>query len=58
MTVCVSAIVLWWSRRNAGALGALALMERPRWSFGVGAAVLALAIYLPELGFSLVTESS
>jgi uncharacterized iron-regulated membrane protein len=54
ITLCVSAVNLWWSRRHAGVLGAPVPMEQPRWSFPLIAAVLALAIYLPELGISLV----
>jgi uncharacterized iron-regulated membrane protein len=54
ITLCASAVVLWWRRRHAGVLGAPVPMERPRWAFPLLAAVLALAIYLPELGISLI----
>jgi len=54
ITLCVSAVVMWWRRRHAGVLGAPLPMERPRWSLALVAAVLVLAIYLPELGISLV----
>ncbi len=54
ITLCVSAVKLWWGRRLAGVLGAPLPIERPRWSFALLAAVLALAVYLPELGISLV----
>jgi uncharacterized iron-regulated membrane protein len=54
ITLCVSAVNLWWSRRHARVLGAPLPMKQPRWSFALIAALLALAIYLPELGVSLV----
>lgn len=54
ITLCVSAVALWWRRRLAGALGAPVPMARPRWSFALFAAVLALAVYLPEMGISLI----
>jgi uncharacterized iron-regulated membrane protein len=54
ITLCLSAVVLWWRRRHVGVLGAPVPMERPRCSFTLVAAVLALAVYLPELGLSLV----
>ncbi len=54
ITLSVSAVVLWWRRRHVGVLGAPLPIERPRWSWALVAAVLALAIYLPELGISLV----
>lgn len=53
ITLCISAVNLWWRRRLAGVLGAPAPMTQPRYSFALLAAVLALAIYLPELGISL-----
>jgi len=54
ITLCASAVVLWWRRRHAGVLGAPVPIERPRWSWALLAAVFALAIYLPELAISLV----
>ncbi|HTU45398.1 MAG TPA: PepSY domain-containing protein [Bryobacteraceae bacterium] len=54
ITLCVSAVAMWWRRRRAGMLGAPLPLERPRWSFAVFAAVFALALYLPELGVSLI----
>ncbi len=53
ITLCVSAAILWWRRRHSGVLGAPVPMERPRWSFALIAAVIALAVYLPEFGISL-----
>ena len=54
ITMCVSAVAMWWRRRHAGVLGAPVPMERPRWSYALLAAVLALAFYLPELGISII----
>ena len=54
VALCVSAVILWWRRRHVGVLGAPVPLGRPRWSFALMAAVIALAIYLPELGISLV----
>lgn len=53
VTLCVSAVVLWWRRRNVGVLGAPLLIARPRWSFFLVTVVLALAFYLPAMAFSL-----
>ena len=53
VALCVSALVLWWKRRHVGVLGAPVPIEPPRWSFALIAAVIALAIYLPELGISI-----
>lgn len=54
LTLCVSAVSMWWRRRHAGVLGAPVPMQRPRWSFALIAAVLALCLYLPELCISIV----
>jgi len=54
ITLCVSALVMWWRRRYDGVLGAPLPMERPRWSLALIAAVLVLGLYLPELGISFV----
>lgn len=53
LLLCVSAVVLWWRRRHVGVLGAPISLVRPRWSFALVVAVLALAIYLPAMAFSL-----
>jgi uncharacterized iron-regulated membrane protein len=49
----VSAVVLWWRRRNVGVLGAPLPTQRPRWTFGLVAVILALALYLPAMAVSL-----
>lgn len=54
LLLCVSAVVLWWRRRHVGVLGAPIPLARPRWSFALVVAVLALAVYLPAMAFSLI----
>ncbi|WP_263385690.1 PepSY-associated TM helix domain-containing protein [Granulicella arctica] len=49
-----SAIVLWWRRRHVGVLGAPLPIGRTRWSFPLLAAIVALGIYLPAMGASLI----
>jgi uncharacterized iron-regulated membrane protein len=53
ITLSISAIVMWWRRRKVGVLGAPLPIGKPRWSFALVTAVLALAIYLPEMAISL-----
>lgn len=50
----VSAVVLWWRRRNVGVLGAPIPTGKPRWTFPLVTTVIALAIYLPAMAFSLI----
>jgi uncharacterized iron-regulated membrane protein len=55
ITVCVSAIVMWWRRRPEGSLG----VPAPRVpDFRVGAAlkagIVVLAVALPMLGISIL----
>lgn len=50
----VSGFVLWWRRRMPGTLGAPARHLSPRFSWALALAVLALAIYLPLFGLSLL----
>ncbi len=54
LTLCLSAVVLWWRRRHVGVLGAPTLIARPSWSRALALAVLGLALYLPALAISLV----
>lgn len=54
LTLCMSAAVLWWRRRHVGVLGAPVAMARPGWSVALVLSVLALAVYLPAMGFSLI----
>lgn len=50
----ISAVVLWWKRRNVGVLGAPLPIEKPRWPLPIVLSTLALAAYLPAMAFSLV----
>jgi uncharacterized iron-regulated membrane protein len=52
--LCISAIVLWWRRRPAGALGAPVALSTPHITVALMALILALAIYLPLFGLSLL----
>jgi uncharacterized iron-regulated membrane protein len=54
ITLCVSALVMWWRRRPEGVLGAPMPLGKPRFTFAFAALVLALGIYLPLFGLSLV----
>ncbi len=54
LAVSVSAVVLWWRRRPNGVLGAPAPTRPPRFSTGLLAIVLMLALLLPLLGASLL----
>ncbi len=52
--VCVSAVILWWRRREAGTLGAPRGPESARFSSIVWLTVLFLAISLPLFGATCV----
>lgn len=54
VTLCLSAVVMWWRRRPGGVLEAPVPLSKPRFTFGLVALVLALAIYLPFFGLSLL----
>lgn len=54
VTLCISAVILWWRRRNVGVLGAPIPMAKPRWPALLVATVVLLAIYLPEMAISLI----
>jgi len=49
-----SGVVMWWRRRRAGVLGAPVASANGRLSPGVIAAIVALAVFLPLFGLSLV----
>ena len=53
ITLSLSAMVLWWRRRQVGVLGAPIPMGKPRWSLSLVAVIVALAIYLPAMAISL-----
>lgn len=52
--LCVSAAILWWRRRNVGVLGAPIPLAKPRWPFLLVGVIIALALYLPAMTFSLI----
>ena len=55
LVLVVSATLMWWRRRPRGALGAPpALAQPPRLATFVVALVVALGIFLPTLGVSLI----
>jgi uncharacterized iron-regulated membrane protein len=54
VTLSVSAAVLWWRRREAGALGAPRALAPRRLSLGLAALVALFGIYLPLFGASLI----
>ncbi len=49
-----SGLLLWWRRKPAGALGAPATLRRVRFSAALVAALLALGVYFPLLGASML----
>ena len=53
ITLSISAIVMWWRRRQVGVLGAPLPIGKPRWSLALVTAIVALSIYLPEMAISL-----
>jgi uncharacterized iron-regulated membrane protein len=54
VTLSVSGAVMWWKRRPDGRLGAPAILEDRRPSWGLGLLILAFAAFLPVLGASLI----
>ena len=52
--LCISGLVMWWRRRHAGSLGALAPAKESSWSIGLVAIIVALGLYLPLFGLSLL----
>jgi len=54
MTLSVSAIVMWWQRRPADKLGAPQILPDERLAPGLALIIIALGIFLPVLGISLI----
>ncbi|WBO23272.1 PepSY-associated TM helix domain-containing protein [Sphingomonas abietis] len=52
--LAVSGAVMWWRRRPVGLLGAPIPLGRPRFGAGLVAAIVALAVYLPMFGITLI----
>jgi uncharacterized iron-regulated membrane protein len=54
MILAISGAVMWWRRRPVGLLGAPLPQSRPRFGAGLVGAIVALAVYLPLFGTTLV----
>ncbi|WP_454885597.1 PepSY-associated TM helix domain-containing protein [Sphingomonas oryzagri] len=54
MLLAISGAVLWWRRRPVGLLGAPIPLSRPRFGWALVAAIVALALYLPLFGATLL----
>lgn len=54
MTLCVSAVVMWWQRRPDGVLGSPPRLPDERLGPGLAVLIVVLAIFLPVLGISLI----
>jgi uncharacterized iron-regulated membrane protein len=50
----VSGLIMWWRRRPEGVLGAPPLIRRVRFSWSLVTLILALSIYFPFLGGSMI----
>lgn len=53
-TLSVSGVVMWWRRRPKGLLGAPIPLGRPRFGGVLIAAIVALGLYLPMFGVTLI----
>jgi uncharacterized iron-regulated membrane protein len=54
MTLCTSAIVMWWRRRPQGTLGAPPAIDNPRYPGILIAVLVVLGVLLPLLGTSML----
>ena len=54
IVLSISGAVLWWRRRPIGLLGAPIPLKRPRFGAGLVAAIVALGVYLPMFGLTLI----
>lgn len=54
IALSLSALVLWWRRRPKGVLGAPAPLRRAKFTIGFAALMVALSLYLPAFGVSVV----
>jgi uncharacterized iron-regulated membrane protein len=53
MTLCISAVVMWWQRRPTDTLGAPQILPDERLAPGLATIIVVLGIFLPVLGISL-----
>ncbi len=54
VTLSLSGLVMWWRRRPEGVLGAPAAIRRVRFSAALVTLVVALGLYFPFLGGSML----
>jgi len=54
IVLSISGAVLWWRRRPVGLVGAPIPLSRPRFGAGLVAAIVALGVYLPMFGLTLI----
>ncbi|MDI7774527.1 PepSY domain-containing protein [Asticcacaulis sp. EMRT-3] len=54
LTLCASAMIMWWQRRPEGRLGAPMLMPEQKLGPGLAVIIIALGIFLPVFGISLI----
>jgi uncharacterized iron-regulated membrane protein/cytochrome c-type biogenesis protein CcmH/NrfF len=54
VTLSLSGLIMWWRRRPAGVLGAPMPLLPPRFSWALILLIIALGIYLPFLGGSMI----
>jgi uncharacterized iron-regulated membrane protein len=54
ITLCISALAMWWKRRPIGVLGAPAAIASPRVAIGFVALLIAFGVLLPMLGISMI----
>jgi uncharacterized iron-regulated membrane protein len=54
MTLCTSAVVMWWRRRPRGVLGAPPALADARYPHALIALLILLGIFLPLLGASML----
>jgi uncharacterized iron-regulated membrane protein len=54
MTLCTSAVVMWWRRRPAGVLGAPPALATARYPYALLGLLVLLGVFLPLLGISML----
>ncbi len=54
VTLSLSGVAMWWKRKPAGSLGAPVLVRRVRFSAGLIATMVAMGLYFPFLGASMI----
>jgi len=54
LTLCISAVVMWWQRRPGHTLGAPQILPDERLAPGLSLIIICLGIFLPVLGISLI----